>query len=69
MCDKNDVDEILSLASIMDPTTADIYEPSYWTIFGCHNGKHQADEMCPPYAQISCLKLKKYVSCFRSQAI
>ncbi|KAL7612704.1 hypothetical protein Lser_V15G08016 [Lactuca serriola] len=38
MCDKNDVDEILSLASIMDPTTADIYEPSYWTIFGCHNG-------------------------------
>ncbi|KAL4576952.1 hypothetical protein LXL04_013053 [Taraxacum kok-saghyz] len=38
MCDKNDVDDIISLASIMNPTTADMYQPSYWTIFGCHNG-------------------------------
>ncbi|KAK9078528.1 hypothetical protein SSX86_002585 [Deinandra increscens subsp. villosa] len=38
VCDKNDVDDILSLASIMDPGTADMYEPSYWTILGCYNG-------------------------------
>ncbi|KAI3520528.1 hypothetical protein L1887_09977 [Cichorium endivia] len=38
ICDKNDVDDILSLDSIMDPKTSDIFEPSYWTIFGCHNG-------------------------------
>lgn len=38
VCNKNDLDDILSLASITDPRTADIYEPSYWTIFGCHNG-------------------------------
>lgn len=38
MCDKNDIDDIVSLASIMDPRTTDIYEPSNWTIFSCHNG-------------------------------
>ncbi|KAI3799380.1 hypothetical protein L1987_34677 [Smallanthus sonchifolius] len=36
--DKNDVDDIISLTSIMDPGTADMYDPSYWTIFGCHYG-------------------------------
>ncbi|KAJ0790924.1 putative pleckstrin domain, START domain, protein ENHANCED DISEASE RESISTANCE 2 [Helianthus annuus] len=36
--DKNDVDGILSLASIMDPRTAAMCEPSYWTILGCRNG-------------------------------
>nr|XP_043634410.1 protein ENHANCED DISEASE RESISTANCE 2-like isoform X2 [Erigeron canadensis] len=38
VCDKKDVDGILSLASIMDPKTSEINEPSYWTIFDCHNG-------------------------------
>ncbi|KAJ9540440.1 hypothetical protein OSB04_026946 [Centaurea solstitialis] len=39
VCNTNGLDDILSLASITDPTrTGDIYEPSYWTIFGCHNG-------------------------------
>ncbi|XP_076887154.1 protein ENHANCED DISEASE RESISTANCE 2-like [Bidens hawaiensis] len=28
----------ISLASIMDSTSAGIYEPSYWTIVGCRNG-------------------------------
>lgn len=36
-CDKID-DDIVSFASIMDRITTDINEPSYWTIFGCHNG-------------------------------
>ncbi|MFS7956621.1 putative pleckstrin domain, START domain, protein ENHANCED DISEASE RESISTANCE 2 [Helianthus anomalus] len=36
--DKNDVDCIISLASIMDPRIAAICEPSYWTILSCHNG-------------------------------
>ncbi|XP_024986550.1 protein ENHANCED DISEASE RESISTANCE 2-like [Cynara cardunculus var. scolymus] len=38
VCNKIGLDDILSLASITDPRTADIYEPSYWMIFGCHNG-------------------------------
>ncbi|KVI00191.1 hypothetical protein Ccrd_021564 [Cynara cardunculus var. scolymus] len=37
--DTNSVDYHLSLASITDPKTADL--SSYWTIFGCHNGKHK----------------------------
>ncbi|KAK1409925.1 hypothetical protein QVD17_36455 [Tagetes erecta] len=36
--DKNGDDDIVSLTSFMDPRTADMYDPSYWTIFGCHHG-------------------------------
>ncbi|XP_076939441.1 protein ENHANCED DISEASE RESISTANCE 2-like, partial [Bidens hawaiensis] len=36
--DKNDVDDIISLTSVMDSRNADMSEPSQWTIFGCHHG-------------------------------
>ncbi|KAI3691207.1 hypothetical protein L2E82_49427 [Cichorium intybus] len=42
ICDKSDVCHILSLDSIMDPKASDIFEPSYWTIFGCHNDGNPA---------------------------
>ncbi|KAI7743381.1 LOW QUALITY PROTEIN: hypothetical protein M8C21_003564 [Ambrosia artemisiifolia] len=55
LCDKNDVDDILSLASVMDPQTSDMYNASYWTIIGCRNGKHDANEIFLRYDQ-QCLK-------------